>query len=359
MEQKIKVVRDKTLEVLKTYFTEDAQAIIVEVAELKKNPEIMANNLWSEELNIYGSLAKFVAFAVLPESDQLELFRTFLVKALRVGIDIKNRFSIKMNLTSDAIWPETVQTFLEKMLQNEERIGREFILVEGERGSVPPTLANWLRDYNRKYGMDRHEKIVPHRYLNENTNAQKLGQEDRVLLLRVLEFYEGLKFPSQSQIENAMENALNQYDKDQENDLLEDLTTEKTVKDDIVQGFQEEINRDLHEIIDEDVNTLLKRFPRLIDQNISQKPIKLLFNGEISKPTVGNWLADYRAYVGIGSHEINERSDYLLRSANVQNLSVEERERLGLILRSYDEGYLLPFSIAKQEIIFEKVNSLN
>ncbi|MBM3256313.1 MAG: hypothetical protein FJZ04_02500 [Candidatus Moranbacteria bacterium] len=356
MEEKIKQIRAKTIEVLKTYFTEDAQVILQEIKELKKNPTVKDNQPLLEELGVYEALTGFIAFASLKEEEQLELFRIFLVKAFRVGIDVRNRFSIKMNLTADVLWPETAEAFLKKILQNEEKIGTEMITIQGEKEPVAPTLSNWLRDYNRRYGMDRHEKIVPHRYLNESGNIQKLNREEKILLLQLLEFYEELKFPSQKQIETALKNAIDQYVAE-EGELAQEISTDETGGEAVFSGFKNEIERDLHEIIDEDINSLLKRFPKLSDQPITQKPIRLLFNDQVVNPTVGNWLADYRAYAGAGSHEISERSDYLLRSRNVQNLSDAERNRLGLILRSYDEGFMLPFSVAEQKIAFEKIGN--
>lgn len=348
-------IREKTVETLKTYFVEDAQEIISEIESSLRNPDITSNSAQSEELKIYLALMNFIAFSTLPEPDQLELFRTFLVKAFRVGIDIENRFAIKMDLTPDVLWPETVQSFVEAMLKNNERLGGQTILVRGEKVETSPILSNWLRDYNRIYGMDRHEKIIPHRYLSENPNIHRLNKEEQALLLKILEFYEGLKFPSQEQIQRSLEKALDQYIA--ENNELPEEFEENNQEVDVVEDVRERLRIDSNEIIDNDIETLIRQYPKVSDQIISSQPIKLLFNEEIVQPTISNWLADYRAYVGIGKHEINERSDYLLRSQNVQNINPEERERLGLLLRSYDEHYLLPFSISKQQIVFEKVRS--
>ena len=353
-EEKIKKIRDEVVETLKTYFTEDAQEILKEIDKLKNDPEISSDSSKIEELSVYNSLMKFIVFATLPETEQLGLFRSFLVKAFRLGIDVKNRFSIKMNLTPDILWPETVQIFVEAMLQNEEKLGGRPIVVLGEKEEVLPTLRNWLRDYNRIYGMDRHEKIIPHRYLTENPNAQKLNREDQVLLLNILEFYEGLKFPSQNQINAALDKALDQYLEENE-DISEELDVSE--EETVLKNLDSQLQANSDDYFDNDIESLIGKYPKVSDQLVTKQPIKLIFNNEWVKPTVSNWLADYRAYVGVGAHEINERSDYLMRSPNVQNLSLEERERLGLLLRSYDEKYMLPFSASKQEIIFNRIKS--
>jgi 2-oxo-4-hydroxy-4-carboxy--5-ureidoimidazoline (OHCU) decarboxylase len=353
-EEKIKPIREKTIETLKTYFIEDAQELMQAISELEKNPDISSDGASREELKVYKHLMKFIAFSTLPEEEQLELFRTFLLKAFRLGIDVKNRFAIKMNLTPDVLWPDTAQAFVAEMLKNEEKLGGSPIVVMGERQDSPSTLANWLRDYNRIYGMDRHEKIIPHRYMTENSNVQKLNKEDQILLLKILEFYEGLKFPSQSQIEAALERALDQFSQENIGALDEALVPEE---EQVLADVKQSLSQENDEYTDDDIENLIKKFPKVADQTVTQEPIKLLFNGEWVKPTVNNWLADYRAYAGVGQHEVNERSDYLLRSSNVQNLSTEEREKLGLLLRSYDERFVLPFSASKQKIVFERIKN--
>lgn len=353
-EIKIQQIRDKTIETLKNYFIEDAQELITEIEELKRNPEVSSNSAMIEELNVYMALLKFVAFSTLPEPEQLELFESFILKAVRVGIDIKNRFAIKMNLTPDILWPETAQMFVESLLKNDEKLGNQQILVRGEKEESTPELRNWLRDYNRIYGMDRHEKIIPHRYITESQNIQKLSRDDQVILLKILEFYEGLKFPSQSQIQNALEKALDQY-VEQNEDFPDE--TNQSESEAVLDNVRERLQINSNDYLDNDIENLINKFPKVTDQPISREPIKLLFNDETVKPTVTNWLADYRAYAGVGNHEVNERSDYLLRSPNVQNLTPEERERLGLLLRSYDEHYPLPFSVSRQEILFDRVKT--
>ena len=353
--EKIQEIREKTVAVLKSYFSEEAADILREIEAVKGDPEIRNDLKALQELEIYSSLLKFILFPTLPEEEQLFLFRNHLVKAFRVGLDIKNRFSIKMSLTPDALWPETVQFFVEAMLKNEEKIGRGEIAISGENSRVAPTLGNWLRDYNRIYGMDRHEKIIPLRHTSENVNVQNLDKEEKVLLLRILEFYEELKFPSQKQIQEALSKVIDQYIESGKEIPLEELVEDN--EEELLSEVKEEMGllEEQEKWDDDELNNLIKKYPRVLKQTIGKEPIKLLFNGEMVEPRIENWLADYRAYAGAGPHEVNERSDYLLRSPNVKNLSTEEREQLGFLLRSYDEGYLLPFSLKKQEIAFNRI----
>ncbi len=346
--EQIKKIRESTIEILKTYFMDEADEELKKINELLKSPTVLKNRAQVEELEVYACLLKFILFQTLSEREQLGLFEKSLVKAFKVGIDIRNRFSIKMNLTSDVLWPETLQLFIEAMLRNEERIGLFDIRINGEKQDSPPYLLNWLRDYNRIYGMDRHEKIIPVKYITENPNVAKLSKEEKFLLLQIIEFYEELKFPSQKQIRDALQSVLEEYSEE----LTSLESPENNNDNNIISDVREKINPFSQNLLSGEIIDLIKKYPRIGEQKIGQNPIKLLYNGEIVNPTIENWLQDYRAYAGSGTHEINERSDYLLRSPNVQNLTSGDRDHLGLILRSYDEGYLLSFSKESQEIIF-------
>lgn len=354
MEAKIAQIKKETIRIVQTYFTEEIDQVLKEIEEAKKTPEAASSPDLIEELNIYRALLLFVEFPTLSEDDQLKLFRADLLKAFKVGIDIKERFALKMNTLDSSLWPETAQLFLEAIASNEEKIGRENIVVEGEKDSSAPLLRNWLRDYNRIYGMEKHDRMVIHRYMTENRNVAKLNQNEKVTLLKAIEFYESLKFPTQSQFLKAFEEYLNQPDS--EISLVEEaigITSQPSDdQNDPLSGFREEMFLGGEGIINDNLRNLMSKFPKIADQEISEKPINLLYNGESVRPTIENWLSDYSSFAGADGREITDRSNYLLRSANTVNLKLEERIRLGLILRSIDESYPLSFSVKDQRIIF-------
>ncbi len=353
IEAQIEKIRRSTVEIVKTYFTEDLGELLIEIAKLERDPIVAKNANLIEELKVYKCLLLFVDFPTLSEEKQLWLFRNALVKALRVGIDVRERFIVKMNVLDPSLWAETAQPFVEAIIQNEERVGREGILIQGEASPTPPIIKNWLRDYNRIYGMDKHEKIIMHQYMTESKNVARLNQEEKIVLLKVLELYESLKFPTQSQFVKAFEDYLNQNLENLEQ--VEQLFVEEGFVDqgvDPISQMKEDLIFNDKEIVTDNLTNLMKKFPKIFDQEITEKPIKLLYSEETVRPTIENWLSDYSSFAGANDREITDRSSYLLRSPNVSNLKLEERVRLGLILRSVDEGYPLPFSLSSQKIIF-------
>ncbi len=356
MEEKIAKIKRATVRVVQTYFSEDIPDLLQEIETLKKDQKIQSGSALLDELNIYRALLLFVDFPSLAENEQLRLFREDLLKALRVGIDVRERFFIKMNTLDASLWPETVQKFIEALMANEEKIGKSNILVEGETDQILPCLKNWLRDYNRIYGMDKHDRMMIHKYLTENRNVSKLNQEETMLLLKALELYESLKFPTQSQFMKAFEEYLNRPDSDiVEVEELLGISGESQEDLEPIKALRQEVKLNAEDVVSDSIKELIRKFPRVIDQEITGQPIKLIYNGKTVRPTIENWLSDYSSFAGAEGREVNDRSNYLLRSPNAVNLKLEERVRLGLLLRSFDEGYLLPFSTTENRVIFNQL----
>lgn len=350
--EELEKIREKTVEILGTYFVDEALLELEKIDAIKRRSDFLQKSNEGQELLVYESLLGFVAFQALSEQKQIKLFETFLVKAFRVGLDVRGRFSLKMSLVESVLWPETSQLFVEAILRNEEKIGKSEIILSGETEKTQPTLANWLRDYNRVNGMDRHEKIVSHKYISENQNVSGLNSEEKFLLLKILDFYESIKFPSQAQVQSALDQVLDQYlaeAGEEANYFLQEDETEE-------ENFIDQVNSEyafMPNIKKDNLKNILQNYPRVSEQKIGEKPVKLTSTGESVPPTISNWLFDYKTYAGIGPHEVGERSDYLLRSPNVQDLAREDLDKLGLILRSYDENFNLPFSEENQAIIFQ------
>ncbi len=96
----------------------------------------------------------------------------------------------------------------------------------------------------------------------------------------------------------------------------------------------------------------LSKYEQLGNQLITQERIKIKSQSEPVRPSLVYWIKYYRDELGVGQHDSVQRGNFLFRSENGKRLSVEERERVNLILRSVEENYPLPIDIDKKEIIF-------
>ncbi len=82
----------------------------------------------------------------------------------------------------------------------------------------------------------------------------------------------------------------------------------------------------------------------VLNQQLTENPIKIAEFDQPVRPTIKNWLADYIKQKGTGHHDELERSDYLFKGANAANLPQEERIKLSKMLKAYDEDVEVPIS---------------
>lgn len=99
----------------------------------------------------------------------------------------------------------------------------------------------------------------------------------------------------------------------------------------------------------------LGKYQNLGNQQITGSKIAIKGQNDPVRPTIFNWLKAYRDELGVGRHDAVVRGNFLFHSINGKGLSAEERERLGMILKSLDENVPVSVDPGKQEIVFQEV----
>ncbi|MDD5489057.1 MAG: hypothetical protein PHP25_00040 [Candidatus Moranbacteria bacterium] len=103
----------------------------------------------------------------------------------------------------------------------------------------------------------------------------------------------------------------------------------------------------------------LQKFPKIGEQTITSSPLNIKSFDRPVRPSIKNWLYDYTSVFGQGAHDSMQRTNYLFRSENAKNLSSTEREKLGIILKSFDENTPLPIDTKNNEVVFEVRETYN
>lgn len=96
----------------------------------------------------------------------------------------------------------------------------------------------------------------------------------------------------------------------------------------------------------------LSKYEQLGSQLITQERIKIKSQTEPVRPSLIYWIKYYRDELGVGQHSSVQRGNFLFRSENGKRLSIEERERVNLILKSIEENFPLSIDTEKKEILF-------
>ena len=97
----------------------------------------------------------------------------------------------------------------------------------------------------------------------------------------------------------------------------------------------------------------LEKYPKIKDQVLAEKKIKILGRPYLVKATVDNWIKDYRSVVGADNNDVMKRSAYLYNGENTVGLNELERRRLAELLKALEEGSLLLIDEVSERIIFE------
>jgi len=120
------------------------------------------------------------------------LFENYLLFALKSEIDIKGQLQklfIFYNYDMSD-WVDVRELILRSLRENKEKIGEEKIKIK--ELEVVPIIKNWLLDYEpfRKEG----RAIERANYVAKSENFKKLKEEEKKILMQVLEIYDYLQF---------------------------------------------------------------------------------------------------------------------------------------------------------------------
>jgi len=102
----------------------------------------------------------------------------------------------------------------------------------------------------------------------------------------------------------------------------------------------------------------IKAYTEIGEQLITSNRISLKMFPEPARPSIKNWLADYTFTLGHNTHTSIERGNYIFQGSNGKNLNSQDRERLGYVLRAYDENSPVTVDKVAKQIVFPE-NSNN
>lgn len=103
------------------------------------------------------------------------------------------------------------------------------------------------------------------------------------------------------------------------------------------------------------IRSIVQQYPKIANMEITAGYIELRNSEELEEPTIKNWLQDYISHLGYEKHPQMQRTQYLFHSENGKNLSSQDREKLGIILKSFDENIPLPVDEENGEIVFDEI----
>jgi len=103
------------------------------------------------------------------------------------------------------------------------------------------------------------------------------------------------------------------------------------------------------------IREILKKYPAVGDQQISDGFIEIRGSEDVFDGTIRNWLRDYVLHLGQANKSSIQRMNYAFHTENTKGLDSTAREKLSIILKSFDENSPLPVDAENNEVVLETV----
>lgn len=176
---------------------EARRAVVIIKKIFADNPEFSKKN--KDLYNRYRSylvIAEFVSLSDLDEDEILDLMENHIQIVLSHEFyDPEEKLREKLLTILDLDKRDEFKSKIRQaLLKNKNLITKGKIKV----GSVmePASIANWLKDYYSKLGIDPVDNLKSNQYLVNDVNTKTLKDEDRDKLKKLFSFFEFLKFSS-------------------------------------------------------------------------------------------------------------------------------------------------------------------
>ncbi len=132
-------------------------------------------------------------------------------------------------------------------------------------------------------------------------------------------------------------------------EALKLLSVIKVIK---LKNGNEENNKDYVKL---SFDEAIQKYPKILNQIITQKAIITKPFLKPIKPTVKNWIMVYEKILDVSKHNSIERGEFVFRSQATKGISEEERQKLLILFKSRDEGDKLTIDSRTSKIIFNKI----
>ncbi|PIU78828.1 MAG: hypothetical protein COZ28_02285 [Candidatus Moranbacteria bacterium CG_4_10_14_3_um_filter_44_15] len=216
-------------------------------------------------------------------------------------------------------------------------------------------ISNWIREYNLKFPLATRKPDSFFEFATHDPRVRNMNDKDRISLMRILRIYDYLLISPPFDMEDNAVSAILKYRLSPEKSLVE---IKKEIMSSISDYSSDQISASrVGSTRKIDLKSALQQFPKIGEQTISSSPLNIKSFDRPVRPSIRNWLYDYTSHLGQTGHSSMDRTSYLFRSENTRSLDSPEREKLGIILKSFDENTPLPVDASRNEVVFEDLET--
>lgn len=157
-----------------------------------ENTDLTTENEAESETNNENKLGLITNLSAEDKKELiLKTFRESIISALQAEPSRIQDFNVAIFQSFNV--DEALETEAERLLyNNQEKISDHHIIIDGHPAS--PTIANWLKDFIKKYGSGLFDEVALAEYLTQSPNIKPLKPTEKELVRKVLKLYRNLSF---------------------------------------------------------------------------------------------------------------------------------------------------------------------
>jgi len=213
------------------------------------------------------------------------------------------------------------------------------------------TVGEWLEKYSKAYEGKERTPNTFFEFVNNNSEIKNLNKIDKIRLMRIFRMYDYLLVESMPGLDDIRMNIL-RFPMYLNEENPEIPTFDQKIKPEGDYEARKPIRIESYSVM-----SAIAQYSQLGEQLITSSPIKLKIFPQPVRPSIKNWIEDYRSAMGAQRHGTMERGNYLFHSENTKNLVSGDRKKLAEVLRSLDEDVALKVDPERQEIVFQQEES--
>jgi hypothetical protein len=123
-----------------------------------------------------------------------EIFTSHILETLEAGDDVRESYNEMLFNNFETEHLISQEELVKELLNNQEHVTKDSIHI----GTVsqPPTIANWLKDYIAQNGalLESFDAMTLSKYMSGSQNMQRLPQDQKNIILHILQLFRNLKF---------------------------------------------------------------------------------------------------------------------------------------------------------------------
>ena len=309
----------------------------------------------SELVMLQEKLA-YTAFPSFPQDIAASLIEKHLVSFLRSSVDIDEMIRNRFLYLGYGFEESDRKALREAALKNTELVGEK-------------KASEWLGSLDGALAKAEDPGSVMMQFFTQDQSITALSRLDQAILRRLFQvYYDFLAFPVMT-VYGLAETArkLEELEKAgvKEINVKEFFAPDRTAPQDFASDIPQNAvsSRQFSSDVSEKVNLpLLKalgKFEKLGGQQVTNSKIVVKGQNDPVRPTIFNWLRAYRDELGVGAHDSVVRGQFLFHSLNGKGLSSDERDQVGMLLKSIDENIPLSIDPERQEVVFSHQPTIN